>query len=943
MRPIRLELEGFTSFRQRTVLDFSELDLFAITGPTGAGKTSLIDGMLYALYGRTSRITQNNAAHLLSQGAPRLTAYLEFSSAGRVYKVARTFRRGGTVDIRLEAADGAGWTSLASKSTEVREKIIDIIGLDFDAFTKAVVLPQGEFDRFLRGEAKVRREILSNLLNLKIYSEMGKLAGEKMKAAVAHKSILEADLLSQYHDATEENRASLGRQITQLKDDEQLLSTVLRRVNETMPLVIKLRDQRSQMELASRELESARTLADQAGRSLAELDAKAATAKLRISDLDKAVANSSYDEALLLQLSALKPVAEQRDVLRVTLGATEMELAQLTRDTASLEPRVTASARGWEQATLTLQAAEARVVEKEEEQRASRERYGSPDAILAVAKDCQRLGEQIKAHTQLEHTIAILLQERLTAEQQIAVLEVQEQAAQIAVDRASEQLEHLRRDHAAGELRAKLVVDEPCPVCDRIVKKMPAKMGTSDVTAAHSAMAAAGEAKRELYGDLLRRRGELVALPKQIAAHEGNKAAVGELIMAVERKATAILGLGAGSNPAKELTKLAEKLSLLAAEVGSSQRDLREASEIESRARHTATEKKHELAVKKTATIRSKERIEEDSGKLYLLNDQLGPWKTDDIVKSMSLQNEAKQTRTVLEKQRKQESELIALLISRQAEGREKAAVAGDRLANLTTTVDFGGRQIAIMERDLAGRMDELPIDDPDELEAYQSELDSARTKAHLDIAVQQSKLEALISAIAVAESKRGEAKFLGDRAALLKELHQALRADQFLTFILEESLQRLSADATGRLLQMSSGRYSFAAEDDDFYVLDHWNADAKRPVNTLSGGESFFASLSLAMALAGSIGQFAAERERISLETLFLDEGFSTLDAETLETVIASIETLAGEDRLVGVVSHVAELAERLPARILVTKAIGGSTITLEGANVGAAAGYTG
>ena len=137
-------------------------------------------------------------------------------------------------------------------------------------------------------------------------------------------------------------------------------------------------------------------------------------------------------------------------------------------------------------------------------------------------------------------------------------------------------------------------------------------------------------------------------------------------------------------------------------------------------------------------------------------------------------------------------------------------------------------------------------------------------------------------------------------------------------------------AGGTKQLKHLSTGRYSFATEGDEFLVVDHWNADDKRSVNTLSGGESFLASLSLALALSKSLPDFATNRESIQLDSLFLDEGFSTLDTETMQIVLDAIEMLQVDGRMIGVVSHVSELAERLPARIEVSKSPGGSTVTI-------------
>jgi DNA repair protein SbcC/Rad50 len=146
------------------------------------------------------------------------------------------------------------------------------------------------------------------------------------------------------------------------------------------------------------------------------------------------------------------------------------------------------------------------------------------------------------------------------------------------------------------------------------------------------------------------------------------------------------------------------------------------------------------------------------------------------------------------------------------------------------------------------------------------------------------------------------------------------LRADQFIRFILEDAFQLLCNEGARQLLTLSQGRYSFTTEGNDFQVIDHWNADERRWVRTLSGGESFLASLALALALSASVSQFC-DGGPFRLDALFLDEGFSTLDAETLNVAIEALQALQQGDRMIGVISHVTDLAERLPGRIQIVK----------------------
>src|SRR5207244_2227676 len=141
MRPLRLELEGFTSFRQRIVVDFSTLDLFAITGPTGAGKSSLIDAMIFALYGQVPRVGREYR-QLLSHGAERLAVQLDFQVGPDHYRVSRTARRSDArVQARLEHLENGDVESLAGSVRDIEEQVERIIGLDYEAFTRSVVLP----------------------------------------------------------------------------------------------------------------------------------------------------------------------------------------------------------------------------------------------------------------------------------------------------------------------------------------------------------------------------------------------------------------------------------------------------------------------------------------------------------------------------------------------------------------------------------------------------------------------------------------------------------------------------------------------------------------------------------------------------------------------------------------------------------------------------------
>ena len=185
VRPIALDVQGFTCFREaQPTLDLSGLSLFAITGPTGAGKSSVLDAVTFALYGKVARMGRGSVKDLISHGRDRMSVTMRFSARDRVFVVTRMVRRNtGAGLCQLDERVGDGDVTVASGVREVDEAIERLVGLDYDAFTQAVVLPQGEFARFLKGAPAQRRQILQDLLRLTIYNRMQKLAGERWRDA----------------------------------------------------------------------------------------------------------------------------------------------------------------------------------------------------------------------------------------------------------------------------------------------------------------------------------------------------------------------------------------------------------------------------------------------------------------------------------------------------------------------------------------------------------------------------------------------------------------------------------------------------------------------------------------------------------------------------------------------------------------------------------------
>lgn len=187
MRPLGITLEGFSAYRRRQVVDLEGVELFSLSGPTGSGKSSLIDGMIFALYGRVPRLGARAVAPVITAGADRARVSLDFEVRGERYLVSRVAERtdsGASVrEARLEKSDG---TTLASGAGDVTREVEELLRLRFEDFTKTVVLPQGEFARFLNAGSRERRDLLRDLLGLDVYSLVRDLANERKSQAAGH-------------------------------------------------------------------------------------------------------------------------------------------------------------------------------------------------------------------------------------------------------------------------------------------------------------------------------------------------------------------------------------------------------------------------------------------------------------------------------------------------------------------------------------------------------------------------------------------------------------------------------------------------------------------------------------------------------------------------------------------------------------------------------------
>lgn len=938
MRPIRLEIKGFTAFRDMAEIDFSSMDLVAITGPTGAGKTSIIDAILYALYGRTPRIGEKSVSDLITQGTDRLTVLLEFSAGQKRFRIARSMKKTAKhviskPQLEVQKPD-ASWEALVSGVAEVKKKIEEIIGLDFDGFTKSVVLPQGEFDRFLKGDPKERREILSELLKLDIYTKMGQRAREISEQARSEIRLRENLLQTTFMDATEDNRKVLVKEIKQIEQDRRAVKERLSLISELLPIATKLRQHRTDSQrLESDKVDTTKKL-QQIKMQRQTVQTSISESEKKISTLTTQIQELGYNQQLHLKLIQLVPKAKQLRELMDAVSARARELERSQQEFTKASAQLSTLEKKNETATRAKRRSETLYSEKEKAFTSTREKHGSIDLIRETLKIVDDLPELASRKDELEKQILEGEEKERKSQKELGTLQERVKRATADLRQAKENLEHLQDLHAANLLRKRLTKGEPCPVCTQTVKSVPPTGRHEAIEQACERVRQREEKRDQLRSRLSKHEKELEIIPTQLETVRKNLGDIKRSISRLQAKVTKALGKESAS-PKRDLSVLLKKLLILEEDVGRAKTQLSEASQSEARTGQEFRESKHKAELLTQQVRHVQQANKEDQKKITSLQTELSDWgELSKIEHQLRLQETAKMKRSELEEKRQQESESLQLfkqdLVRFETEMNtlmQKSDEVDQNLKRISATVDDLATQLKSKVR---GILELEPASEAHQLEQERSRLENQSQYTNAELARKQQRLEQLVKQIKEGEEIRQRIKELKHRADLAHELGLALRGDQFIAFIEEEALRRLASDGTRHLIALSSGRYSFAVSDDNFHAVDHWNADEPRPVSTLSGGESFLASLSLALSLSESLSTFCIDRDRFSLDSLFLDEGFSTLDPETLDIVIQGIESLAAGDRLIGAISHIPEFAERFPYRIQVRKAVGGSTIVI-------------
>lgn len=1023
MRLHRLEVQAFGPFADRQTVDFdalTEQGLFLLNGPTGAGKSSVLDAVCYALYGSIPGARQS-AKRLRSDHAEQSLppeVVCAFSVGSRRFEVTRnpawqrpSKRGSGTTPeqartLLRERIDGE-WVTRSTRNDEAAAELESLLGMNLAQFTRVVMLPQGEFAAFLRSDATARGDLLQRLFATDRFSTVEQLLADHAGSTAKRLQLAEAEreaLMTRAVEEVERHRALFDRSKSEISRSEGGAGMNMLGLQEGAdePALEELRDRlasaledrrRHAVELKERHTAAALTrsrlqeerdsgLAYERLLTEAEVNRRELEAAAQLSDrLD------NHSRALVLEaplhtrdeaeheLSRRQAALESAVALLGKLHAVEDEFPELCSHSDGLLPPPVvfddahgaardrlAEARAALSQELELDALAARAGGvRHRLGQIAEESHGISDELdrcvagldrtsagLDVATAAAAELGQLRAR-QSELAAGLVLRDRLDAAERslVDMEETQREQQSLFLTAKEHWLNTLRvrLEQSAAELASTLEPHEACPVCGSEEHPAPATLADQDRVTLEVEQRArdAQDSAEELWQQSRRERDAAALAVASLRGQCGN----------LDRH-----------DMRTELSGLDVKLRETEQVAGSASSIRQEIQRFEA--------KSAELVTARDALVREEA---EKASLLAELEDQLavltlrveaarsGYGTVRDRVTSLAALVENLRTVCAAYSSRDQAAEVLERaklgLAARLAES--SFADAEEVRAALLAKADVQQFQLAIRSAENTAHRIESELQRPENLAAAARVADGQATPGEADLLAAK---EEELSAARALEAVRVEAGLLEqsviqldsyvDRALQLEARLNPLRRAHELArsvadtargngenlykmslsnYVLAARLEQVAAAATERLQHMSDGRYSLVHSDAKagnkksglgLNVIDSWTG-MRRDTATLSGGESFMAALALALGLADVVQQ---ESGGLDIETLFVDEGFGSLDEESLEQVMDALENLRDGGRVVGLVSHVPELKQRIPAQLHVRKTRSGSTL---------------
>ncbi len=924
MKPLKLTMSAFGSYAGKNVIDFTgqQQGIFLITGDTGAGKTTIFDAITYALYNQTSGGERNGNMMRSQYAQPETETYveLEFLYRGQTYrvrrnpdyKISKTLKNGKIREqkvphsVELTLPDG---TVFPEKKNATDAKIIEILGLTADQFSQIVMIAQGDFLKLLYTKSDERKMIFSKLFRTDIYW--------KIQENLRRKS-MEMDELIQENDRAFEQEKS---RIIPLPESEELpLDELVERLRERLKDALKEQNlRRANVEELNKKITKYEEINKlfvslekirQTGKELEARQAESKERRQQIENARKADKVLVAEQQNLRQQQTVEQSVQAIAKMEETLANDQEMFETLKTQLQEVEAKQKREAADIQKKMLALEQSfpsyEALQNARSEEQQAKK-----------VWEDLGKISEE--SFHKKKAGIAALKEQQKRQEQVVEQTKKNWEQTSLSASESAKHYEHMYEaflKEQAGILAENLSAGCPCPVCGSTVHPDPAKLSDHAVTELEVEQAkktrAAAEEKRDLA----------------YAAFEAEKTEKQKLAQAVEKEeADFVLAQTIAKQQRKEAEQNYVSLQKIAEQI---REKLVYPSLAEAKKQYAAMQKALEAAEQEIAKKRQK--VSELAEAMNTLKGQkLAEEENQKTAKKLAVKTE-KEYAKLLEKSGFVSEETYHLAIlperSRSKLEREEKEYESQCLRQQS--------EQKLLEKQVSGKTYTDTTELNEQLKAEKQALKEAE-KTYMELHTAYENDRSVLQNCAVYLEK---GKKLESEDQVIKSLSKTANGRlsgsakiDFETYIQRQYFKQIIHEANKRLLTMSNhqfilklkeeantGRKTNEGLDLSVYSLV---TDSERDVKTLSGGESFLAALAMALGLSDIVERSAGA---IHPDMMFIDEGFGSLDAQSRQQAIEVLGELAGDSRMVGIISHVTELKEQIDRKLVVNRTDNGS-----------------
>jgi exonuclease SbcC len=1027
MRILGIKLAGFLSYGRPQSIDFDDVNVFCISGPNGAGKSSILDGIVYALYGKIPRYAGrriNTEEDVINHNSNELSISLKFKVQDKIYLVKRELVRGKSQQANIyEVGDRELNIPLGAKSNrEVNAIIENILGMDYETFTRTIILPQNQIDRFLKPPSSEalseRRQVLQRLLGLEIYKEMKRLASQKYRDFLKEIQLIESRLTGDlsiytrdYIKGIEKNLREKEVYLKSLEEKRMEFSNDVNKVREDLNLFTSFVSTMDNLKLVSQRLETLKVELEEVERleNILQLQRDAlpwktivkeiqdkkdrmqvlerekkllkdGIEKLHTSLLLEEKNSQEYERFMILAEKLLKLVPISQDVKEIEREKVRLE--QIKKDLDERETKLISLKKEIEEIEGLLAVYDSQIKDLKERQENKLVQWKEVEGIIERIKILKIKEKEIDGYlsrkTELERTKESLEKFLLENRPKLEKL-----------NRELILLEERIEEYQLQKMVSGLSIGDKCPICGNTIEELPV-FDSSKFISYEELLEDIKEknSKREnIQKDIINREVTLAQITDELGKTHSILAETSAFKQQETQEVQNLLEKFFAKDYILDELFIREKIEKEKKELDSSLNDLEREKSIKTfqlaerkdsfNKEQTALENlksqfitDREEFLKKEETVREEisstnisweeflsrdflreaQKLKEDyQGRLDLVNKNISVYKTrieSNLSRIEQVESEIEELSKSINILLEEESSLRKSLEPRcrtvncPLDGLFELNIDTQYIQKVRRDYNELNAQENILKESLSQYRETLirRSIDPDKIEndtvlkgeyeektAMLKRVEEEISQLSKEIGSLESQLKTAKGQLSVVQGLNSKRKSLEKLASHYKVIDDALSENKFPEFLISEIMESIIDRASIQLMNLTQGRYKFSLASDnsaDIVINDNWYPSQRRKTYSLSGGESFLASIAIALAIAEEI------RGKRAVDCLFIDEGFGSLDDVGLDSIVSALAQLENSGIMIGVVTHNKELASRFPYRIEVEKSEKGSII---------------